>query len=129
MRELNPKSVRPPFARYSHGVEVPSGWRIVRTSGQLGIAPSDVIPQSAFDQATLCFAAIAEILSEAGMTACDVAHISGFVTDRDHFEAYMQARDNFMEGTGRLPASTLLIVSGFTRPEFKVEVEVMAAAP
>jgi enamine deaminase RidA (YjgF/YER057c/UK114 family) len=25
------------------------------------------------------------------------------------------------------PASTLMIVSGFTRPEFKVEVEVIAA--
>jgi enamine deaminase RidA (YjgF/YER057c/UK114 family) len=27
------------------------------------------------------------------------------------------------------PASTLVIVSGFTRPEFKVEIEVVAAAP
>ena len=26
------------------------------------------------------------------------------------------------------PASTLMIVSGFTRPEFKVEVEIVAAA-
>jgi enamine deaminase RidA (YjgF/YER057c/UK114 family) len=26
------------------------------------------------------------------------------------------------------PASTLMIVSGFARPEFKVEVEVLAAA-
>jgi enamine deaminase RidA (YjgF/YER057c/UK114 family) len=25
------------------------------------------------------------------------------------------------------PASTLMIVSGFTRPEFKVEIEVLAA--
>jgi enamine deaminase RidA (YjgF/YER057c/UK114 family) len=30
------------------------------------------------------------------------------------------------DGT-RLPASTLVIVAGFTRPEFKVEVEVTAA--
>jgi enamine deaminase RidA (YjgF/YER057c/UK114 family) len=27
------------------------------------------------------------------------------------------------------PASTLLVVSGFTRPEFLVEVEVIAAVP
>jgi enamine deaminase RidA (YjgF/YER057c/UK114 family) len=27
------------------------------------------------------------------------------------------------------PASTLMIVSGFTRPEFKVEVEVIAVGP
>ena len=59
----------------------------------------------------------------------DVAHVSAFVTDRAHMVPYMAARDAFLAGTGRVPASTLLIVSGFTRPEFKVEVEVMAAAP
>ena len=31
-------------------------------------------------------------------------------------------------GVAHLPASTLVIVSGFTRAEFKVEVEVPAAA-
>jgi enamine deaminase RidA (YjgF/YER057c/UK114 family) len=41
--------------------------------------------------------------------------------------AYMAARDRWLAGVTRLPASTLVIVSGFTRPEFKVEVEVVAA--
>jgi len=57
----------------------------------------------------------------------DVAHISGYVTAREHMAGYMRARDEFMEAAGRLPSSTLLIVSGFTKPEFKVEV--IAAAP
>jgi enamine deaminase RidA (YjgF/YER057c/UK114 family) len=39
----------------------------------------------------------------------------------------MAARDAWCAGLERLPASTLVIVSGFTRPEFKVEVEVAAA--
>ncbi len=42
---------------------------------------------------------------------------------------YMAARDAWLTGTARLPASTLVIVAGFTRPEFLVEVEVTAAAP
>jgi enamine deaminase RidA (YjgF/YER057c/UK114 family) len=40
---------------------------------------------------------------------------------------YMAARDAWLAGVARLPASTLVIVSGFTRPEFLVEVEVTAA--
>jgi len=129
IKSLTPPQLRPPFARYAHGVEIPAGWRVVRTSGQLGIAADDHIPEDARAQADICFDAIRAILAEAGMGPADVAHISGFVPDGAHMAGYMLARDAFMDGVPHLPASTLLIVSGFTRPEFKVEVEVMAAAP
>ena len=128
MKSLVPSNIRPPFARYAHGVEIPAGWRIVQTSGQLGTTAEDDIPEDAFDQALICFENIRAILKEAGMTSGDVAHISAYVTDRAHMAGYMQARDQFMADVERLPSSTLLIVSGFTRPEFKVEVEVLAAA-
>ena len=39
-----------------------------------------------------------------------------------------RARDEFVGAREALPGSTLVIVSGFTREEFKVEVEVTAAA-
>lgn len=129
MKALIPEDVRPPFARYAHGVEIPAGWRIVRTSGQLGIRPDDTIPEDAYQQATVCFQNIQKILRDAEMDSRDVAHISAFVTHRDHMSGYMRARDEFLSQAERLAASTLVIVSGFTRPEFKVEVEVMAAAP
>ncbi|MEO1778790.1 MAG: RidA family protein, partial [Pseudomonadota bacterium] len=32
MKALTPPSIAPPFARYAHGVEVPAGQRLVRTS-------------------------------------------------------------------------------------------------
>ncbi|KIN78245.1 RidA family protein [Sulfitobacter mediterraneus] len=129
MKELTPVTIRPPFARYAHGVEIPAHWRIVQTSGQLGIRADDSIPEDAYAQAVICFEALSEILKSAGMTANDVAHISAYVTARDHMAGYMRARDTFMAHATRVPSSTLLIVSGFTRPEFKVEVEVLAAAP
>ncbi len=129
MKELTPDTIRPPFARYAHGVEIPAHWRIVQTSGQLGIRADDSIPEYAYAQAVICFEALSEILKSAGMTANDVAHISAYVTARDHMAGYMRARDTFMAHATRVPSSTLLIVSGFTRPEFKVEVEVLAAAP
>jgi enamine deaminase RidA (YjgF/YER057c/UK114 family) len=39
---------------------------------------------------------------------------------------YIAARDSWLADVPHLPASTLMIVSGFTRPEFVVEIEVIA---
>lgn len=129
MKTLQPATIRPPFARYAHGVEVPPGARLVVTSGQLGIRPDDTVPQDARAQADLCFANCTAILASADMTPADVIRINAFVTDRAHMPAYMAARDAWLAEVIRLPASTLVIVTGFTRAEFLVEVEVTAAAP
>jgi len=130
-RTLAPASIRPPFARYAHGVAVPAGWRLLVTSGQLGIGPDERVPDGAEAQARLCFAACAAILAEGGMRPQHTIRINAFVTDRAHMAGYMAARDGWLAEVPEdaLPASTLVIVSGFTRPEFLVEVEVTAAAP
>lgn len=128
--ELNPDSIAPPFARYAHGVSlVAEGYKLIVTSGQLGLKSDGTIPEDPKEQADICFANIDAILWEAGGTAAHVLRINAFVTDREHMAGYMAARDNWLSGIERLPASTLVIVSGFTRPEFKVEVEVTAAVP
>lgn len=130
MKSLTPPGIAPPFARYAHGVEVQPGMRIVRTSGQLGLSRDGSVPEDPFDQARICFAQIAATLAEAGMGAQDVFHVGAYVTGRAHMAGYMRARDLFLAEVPEqaLPSSTLVIVSGFTRPEFKVEVEVWAAA-
>jgi enamine deaminase RidA (YjgF/YER057c/UK114 family) len=124
MRALAPAAIAPPFARYSHGVEVQAGMRLVFCSGQLGVAPDGSIPDSARDQADLCFANIAAILGEAGMDLSHIIRINAYVTAREHMAGYMAARDAHVAMPP--PASTLVIVSGFTKPEFKVEIEVVA---
>ena len=124
-RFLAPKSIKPPFARYSHGVEVPPGKRLVFCSGQLGIGPDDAVPDDAGAQAELCFANIAAVLTEAGMDLRNIVRINAYVTDRASLRPYMDVRDRLFSDPA--PASTLMIVSGFARPEFTVEVEVVAA--
>jgi len=126
-RPLSPISVHPPFSSYSNGVEVPEGQRLVFVSGQLGISRDGSIPLGAEAQAELCFDNIAAILAEAGLGPEHVVRINGFVTAREHLGAYMAARNRRFSHP--LPASTLVIVSGFARPEFLVEVEVVAAGP
>ncbi len=125
MRALSPASIQPPFARYSHGIAITPGHRLVFTSGQLGIGADDKIPADCEAQADLCFANIAAILAEDGMTLADIVHLHAYVTDRAHMQGYMRSRDRHFPGTP--PASTLLIVGGFTRPEFVVEIEAVAA--
>ena len=127
MKTLNPVAIAPPFAAYAHGVEVPPGARLVVTSGQLALARDGTVPIGAEAQAALCLANCAAILAEAGMGPQDVIRINAYVTARDHMAGYMAARDAWLAGVARLPASTLVIVTGFTRAEFLVEVEVTAA--
>jgi 2-iminobutanoate/2-iminopropanoate deaminase len=124
-RPLLPASIRRPFANYSHGVEVQPDARLIFASGQLGIAPDDMIPATVEAQAELCFKAIAEILSEAAMGLEDIVRINAYVTAREHMKGYMAVRDRMVASPP--PASTLMIVSGFTREEFLVEIEIVAA--
>jgi len=127
LRPITPPALRPPFARYSHGIEVPAGMRLILCSGQLGIAADETIPESAEAQTELIFASIAAILAEGGMGLKDIVRLNAYVTAREHMAGYMAVRDRVV-GTPP-PASTLMIVTGFTREAFKVEVEAIAAAP
>ena len=128
MKCLAPGQIAPPFGHYSHGVEVGAGKRLVRTSGQLGLRADGSVPEDVESQAEICFQNIDAILAEAGMTRTAIFHITAYVTKREDMRSYMNVRDAYVAGLETAPASTLVIVSGFTREEFKVEIEVMAAA-
>ena len=125
MPRLNPATIHPPFANYAHGVEVEPGRRLVFCSGQLGISRDGTIPESVEEQARLCFRAIEAILGEAGMTLADLVRINAYVSSPQHLSGYMKVRDECIGAPP--PASTLLVVQGFARPEFKVEIEAVAA--
>jgi 2-iminobutanoate/2-iminopropanoate deaminase len=94
-------------------------------SGQLGIDPTDQVPTTVEEQTRLCFRNIGAVLKEVDLGFADLVRINAFVTGREHLKGYMAARDQFISNPP--PASTLMIVSGFARPEFLVEVEVLAA--
>jgi enamine deaminase RidA (YjgF/YER057c/UK114 family) len=125
LRTITPATIRRPFANYAHAVEVPAGMRLLVLSGQLGIGPDESVPLGAEAQADLCFGNIAAILKEAGGGPENVVRLNAYVTGRQHLAGYMAARDRFVADPP--PASTLMIVSGFAREAFVVEVEVLAA--
>ncbi len=125
MRRLNPAAIHPPFANYAHAVEVEAGARIVFCSGQLGIDRAGVIPDDVEGQARLCFRAIAAILAEASMSLEHLVRLNAYVASAEYLGGYMRVRDEFVSNPP--PASTLMVVQGFARPEFKVEIEAVAA--
>jgi 2-iminobutanoate/2-iminopropanoate deaminase len=124
---LNPTQIHPPLAPYSHGMVVPAGQRLVFCSGQLGLAADRTLPPDCAGQARICFDNIAAILGEAGMGLADIVRINAYVTGREHLAPYMAVRNALFAEP--YPASTLMLVAGFARPEFVVEIEAIAAGP
>lgn len=125
LRAIRPKALAASLARYSAAMEVPAGARLVFVSGQLGIDADGNTPEGAEAQAELCFAAIRALLTEARMELSDIVRLNAFVTDAAYLADYMRVRDRHIGEPP--PASTLMIVTGFSRPQFKVEVECVAA--
>lgn len=119
-----PSTIRAPYARYAHGVLVPAGGRLLVSSGQLGVGPDDRIPEDVEAQCVLCFENLKAILGEADMDFQNVVRFTAFVTDRAYFPVYGAVRNRYVSGEAF--ASTLVIVTGFTLPQFKVEVEITA---
>ena len=122
---LSPTDIRAPFAPYSHGVQVLAGQQLVFCSGQLGIGVDGTIPPDCAGQARLCFANIKSILREAGLGLEHIVRVNAYVSGREHLADYMAVRNTLFSAP--LPASTLMIVAGFARPEFVVEIEAIAA--
>ena len=106
-------------------MEIAPGQRLLFCSGQLGMDAHGLVPPGAEAQADICFAAIRILLAEAGMDMGDIVRLNAYVSGREHLAAYMRSRDRHVAAPP--PASTLMIVSGFARPEFLVEVEAVAA--
>jgi 2-iminobutanoate/2-iminopropanoate deaminase len=126
-KPLSPSGIHPPFAPYSHGIEIVSRSRLVFCAGQVGISADAAIPDDCAGQTRLCFENIRAILAEAGMDFAHVVKLNAFVTAREHLRAYLDVRNELVAEPD--PASTLMIVNGFARPDFVVEVEAIAAAP
>jgi len=124
IKHYTPAGMAAPAANYNHVAEIEAGTRLVFLSGQLGISVEGEIPESVEEQADLTFRNIKAGLKAAGMEMKDIIRLNTFVTDRAYLKPYMTVRDQWVSDPP--PASTLLIVSGFANPAFKIEIEVVA---
>lgn len=122
---ISPTTIHKPFGNYSHGI-LKSKNGFLMTSGQLGINLDGSIPTSFSEQTNICFSNIFSIIKEAAFHPEDILRLNTFLTDRENLNEYMKIRDKFFSNISVKPASTVVIVSGFTKEEFLVEIEATA---
>ncbi|MEM1332766.1 MAG: RidA family protein [Actinomycetota bacterium] len=123
-----PTSLAAPAANYAHAVvsEQPSRW--LHTSGVVPVAPDGTTPADVAEQARLVWFNIAAMLLDAELTPADIVSVTTYVVvdDLDRLPDVMAERDRFLDGA--LAASTLVTVPALARPEWRMEVAVVAAA-
>ena len=124
-REIAPPRIAPPAAQYAHGVLVEQPQRWVYTAGVVPFAPDGTIPEDLRDQADTVWGNIGLILAEAGMTPSDIVSVTTYVVAGESLPDVMAARDRAL--AGHRAASTLIPVPALARPEWKVEIAVVAA--
>ena len=125
-RTIDPDSIAAPAANYAHAVlsEQPTRW--LHTSGVVPTAPDGSVPLDIGEQAKVVWSSIAAMLDEADMVASDVVSVTTYAVVGEPLGAVMAARDRFLDG--HLAASTLVTVPALARPEWKMEIAIVAAA-
>ena len=120
-----PDTIAPPLAAYSHGIEVPPNARVLHTAGQVGILPDGTTPEGIEAQTEATWVNLMAILESAGMGIDDVVKVTTYVTDVEDFWPMAKVRARFF-GDAR-PASTGIVVKALAKPEWLVEVDLVAA--
>ena len=126
LRPVDPTSIAPPAANYAHAVLTTGATRWLHTSGVVPTRPDGSTPDEVGQQAEVVWTNIAAMLAEAGMGPDDVVSVTTYVVVGEPLGPVMAARDRFLGG--RRAASTLVTVPALARPEWRMEIAVVAAA-
>ncbi len=125
MAEIRPADIAAPAANYAHAVSTDSATRWLHTSGVVPIASDGSTPDSLVDQAALVWTNIAAILRDSDMASSDIVSVTTYVVVGEDLPMVMAARDVALGG--HRAASTLVTVPALARPEWRMEIAVVAA--
>ena len=125
MAEIRPADIAAPAASYAHAVLTESGARWLHTSGVVPIAPDGSTPETLGDQAEVVWTNIAAMLRDADMAPSDIVSVTTYVVVGEDLALVMAARDRALGG--HRAASTLVTVPALARPEWRMEIAVVAA--
>lgn len=127
MKKHNPATVVAPFATYTHGVEIDEPVRFLFGAGQVGVSPDGTVGEGIEEQTRIVWRNITEVLASAGMEITDIVQLNMLLLDPADRDAASAVRTKVL-GDHR-PASTLMYVVGLARPEWRIEVDFIAARP
>ncbi|MFF2277081.1 RidA family protein [Agromyces sp. NPDC058126] len=123
---IRPEGVYPPTADFSQAIRV-SGGDLVFVSGIIGMRSDGSMPANTREQVELAFENLAKVLDASGATPADVVKVNVFVG-----ESFSLVRDDLRGIRARyfthdFPVSTLVQVAGFASPDYRFEIEAIAA--
>jgi len=128
-RAIMPSSIAVPAAKYAHARFTTGSparqW--LHTSGVVPIAPDGSVPTDLVAQAEVVWSNIAAMLDEARMKPSDIVSVTTYVTPGHDLGPVMAVRDRALGG--HLAASTLVVVPELARPEWLMEIAVIATRP
>ena len=127
IKRTNPPTLSKPTG-YSHVVEA-TGGKTVYISGQIALdKDGKVVGEGDMKaQAEQVFKNLQTALASAGATFKDVVKMNTYTTDMSQVQPIRDVRARYFGDT--VPASTLVQVVHLARPEFMLEIEVIAIVP
>ena len=113
------------IAAYSDSIEVRGNVRWLFSSGTPGLATNGDLPSDITGQAEIAWKHVIDLLEQVDMGVADIVTVTQYLTRAEDIPAYGKVRTRFL---GELrPASMLLIIQQLFKPEFLVELEIIAA--
>lgn len=125
-RVIAPPSLAPTAARYAHAVVSIDPVRVLHTSGIVPIASDGSVPAALAEQADIVWRNLLAILDDAQMRVDDIVSVTTYVVHGEDLSIVMAARDRALGG--HLAASTLVTVPALARPEWRMEIALVAAS-
>jgi 2-iminobutanoate/2-iminopropanoate deaminase len=110
---------------YSDAVEVDGHRRWLITAGTPGLTAAGELPADIAAQSEIAWNHILAMLDKAGMSVADIVKVTQYLIRAEDIAAYAKVRNRVLGGFK--PASMLLVIPQLVRPEFLVEVEIIAA--
>jgi reactive intermediate/imine deaminase len=125
VKRSNPPTLSKPTG-YTHVVEVPGPAKMVFIAGQIALdKDGKVVGEGDMKaQAEQVFKNLQAALTSAGATFKDVVKMNTYMTDLSQLQVVRDVRARYFGDVA--PASTLVQVVHLARPEFLIEVEVIA---
>lgn len=123
---VNPTTVHPPIATYSHVIRLAPSARRVVFAGQVGVRLDGSIVDDPEGQVVQVIANLNALLKSEGLASDNIVRMTVYLTDRALLPIWQKHRPALIGQNP--PASTLIYVAGLADDRLKIEVELEAAA-
>jgi 2-iminobutanoate/2-iminopropanoate deaminase len=119
-------SVPPQFQQiYSHAVETElRNVRQLHVSGQVGVRTDGTVPEDFASQCEQAIDNVEALLRSGQMEMADILRLTYYLVRRQDLPVLNEKR--LKRWSGVRPAVTTLLVAGLVRPEFLIEIDVLA---